>query len=65
VRDSMEETHRSEELTLVELDAQHIELLPDREEMNAWFSNNTAVAAGINGSAAAANAGNVFIFAVD
>jgi hypothetical protein len=60
----MEETHRSEELTLVELEAQHIELLPDREEMNTWFSNNAAAAVAINGSAAAANAGNVFIFAV-
>jgi hypothetical protein len=29
----MEETHRTEELTLEELEAQHIELLPDREEM--------------------------------
>ena len=60
----MEETYRSEELTLAELEAQHIELLPDREEMAA-FSNNFAFAAAVNGSAAAANAGNVFIFAVE
>jgi hypothetical protein len=61
----MEETHRSEELTLVELEAQHIELLPDREEMNTFFSNNFAAAAAINGSAAAANAGTFSVFAVE
>jgi hypothetical protein len=35
----MEDTHRTEELTLEELEAQHIELLPDREEMN-WVNVN-------------------------
>ena len=59
----MEEIRKTEGLNLEELEAQHIELLPDREEMAA-FSNNFAFAAAINGSAAAANAGNVFIFAV-
>jgi hypothetical protein len=60
----MEEIRKTEGLNLEELEAQHIELLPDREEMNL-FSGNVAVAAAVNGSAAAANAGNVFIFAVD
>ncbi len=59
----MEEIRKSEGLNLEELEAQHIELLPDREEM-ATFSNNFAFSAAINGSAATANAGNVFIFAV-
>ena len=61
----MEDIRKKEGLALEELEAQSVELLPDREEMNAWFSNNTAVAVAINGSAAAANAGNVFIFAVE
>jgi hypothetical protein len=44
VTDSMEDTHRTEELTLEELEAQHIELLPDREEMN-WVNINIGAAA--------------------
>ncbi len=63
MRDSMEETHRSEELTLEELEAQRIELLPDREEMHA-FNNNIAIAVAINGSAATANAGTFSVFAI-
>jgi hypothetical protein len=66
----MEETHRSEELTLVELEAQHIELLPDRVEMyledgGTLFSNNIAIAVAVNGSAATANAGTFSVFAVE
>jgi hypothetical protein len=63
VTGSMEEIRKTEGLNLEELEAQSVELLPDREEMNL-FSNNTAIAVAVNGSAAAANAGNVFIFAV-
>jgi hypothetical protein len=41
----MQETHRTEELTLEELEAQHIELLPDREEMLTLVAvGNLAVA---------------------
>ena len=58
----MEEIRKSEEMSLEELEAQHIELLPDREEMNFrlnLFSKNVAIA--VQGSTA--NAGNVFIIA--
>jgi len=60
--DKMEEIRKSEEMSLEELEAQHIELLPDREEMNFrlnLFSKNVAIA--VQGSTA--NAGNVFIIA--
>ena len=40
----MEETHRTEELTLEELETQHIELLPDREEMQTLNIGALAVA---------------------
>ncbi len=59
----MEEVRKG--MSLEELEAQSVELLPDREEMNQFFSNNFAAAIAVNGSAAAANAGNVFIFAVE
>jgi hypothetical protein len=45
----MEEIRRKEELTLEELEAQKIELLPDREEMQ---TSSTAVATNIGGGAA-------------
>jgi len=55
-----------EEIRKEELEEQRVELLPDREEMNLrLFNRNTAVSAAINGSASAANAGSVFIFAVE
>ena len=60
----MEEVRKVEGLSVEELEAQRVELLPEREELHRrrnLFSNNLAV--GINGSAA--NAGNVFIFAVE
>jgi hypothetical protein len=60
----MEEIRKTEGLNLEELEAQHIELLPDREEMQNLFSGNFAAAVAVNGSAAAANAGNVFVFSV-
>jgi hypothetical protein len=52
VTDSMEKTHRTEELTLEELEAQHIELLPDREEMNWVNFNIGAAAAAVQGAQA-------------
>jgi hypothetical protein len=45
VTDSMEEIRKSEGLTLEELEAQHIELLPDREEMNHFVNINIGAAA--------------------
>ena len=60
----MEEIRKSEGLAMEELEEHTVELLPDREEMRA-FNRNTALAVAINGSAAAANAGNVFVFVVD
>ncbi len=60
----MEEIRKSEGLAMEELEEHTVELLPDREEMRA-FNRNFALAAAINGSAAAANAGNVFVFVVD
>jgi hypothetical protein len=58
----MEEVRKVEGLTVEELEAQSVELLPDREELHKrrslnFFSNNVAVA--VQGSAA--NAGSVFI----
>jgi hypothetical protein len=35
----MEEIRKTEELSLEELEAQTVELLPDREEMQAVFQN--------------------------
>ena len=59
----MEEIRKVDGLAVEELEEHTVELLPDREEMNA-FNRNVAIAAAINGSAAAANAGNVFVFVV-
>jgi hypothetical protein len=57
----MEEVRKVEGLSVEELEAQSVELLPDREEMHHrrinLFSNNFAVA--VQGSAA--NSGNVFV----
>jgi hypothetical protein len=56
----MEEVRKVEGLSVEELKAEKVELLPDREEMNFrlnLFSRNYAEA--VQGSAA--NAGNVFI----
>jgi hypothetical protein len=53
-----------EEVRREELEEQRVELLPDREEMHRrlnLFSQNAAIA--VQGSTA--NAGNVFIFAVE
>jgi hypothetical protein len=47
----MEKTHRTEELTLEELEAQHIELLPDREEMQINV-NIGALAVAVQGAQA-------------
>jgi hypothetical protein len=56
----MEEVRKVEGLSVEELEAQTIELLPDREEMHhrriSLFSNNLAIA--VQGSTA--NAGNLF-----
>jgi len=55
-----------EEIRKEELEEQRVELLPDREEMNVrLFNRNFAASAAINGSASAANAGNVFVFVVE
>ena len=57
---SMEEVRKVEGLAVEELEAQTVELLPDREEMQTRsFNRNLAVAAAFSGSAAAANAGSV------
>jgi len=57
----MEEVRKVEGLAVEELEAQSVELLPDREEMHHrsvyLFSGNFAAA--VQGSAA--NAGNVFV----
>jgi hypothetical protein len=56
----MEEVRKVEGLSVEELKAEKVELLPDREEMNFrlnLFSRNTAIA--VQGSTA--NAGNVFV----
>jgi hypothetical protein len=55
----MEEVRKVEGLALEELEAQSVELLPDREEMRGLnlFSKNVAIA--VQGSTA--NAGNVFV----
>ena len=56
----MEEVRKVEGLSVEELKAEKVELLPDREEMNLrlnLFSRNVAVA--VQGSTA--NAGNVFV----
>ena len=46
----MEEIRRSEELTLEELEAQRIELLPDREEMQQFNFNIGSLAAAVQGA---------------
>ena len=55
----MEEVRKVEGLSVEELEAQSVELLPDREEMKGFnlFSKNVAIA--VQGSTA--NAGNVFV----
>jgi hypothetical protein len=55
----MEEVRKVEGLSVEELEAQSVELLPDREEMRGFnlFSKNLAIA--VQGSTA--NAGNVFV----
>ena len=56
----MEEVRKVEGLSVEELKAEKVELLPDREEMNLrlnLFSRNAAIA--VQGSTA--NAGNVFV----
>jgi hypothetical protein len=59
----MEEVRKVEGLSVEELEAQGVELLPDREEMHhrriSLFSYNAALA--VQGSTA--NAGNVFVIA--
>jgi hypothetical protein len=61
----MEDVRKKEGLALEELEAQRVELLPDREEMHHrhidLFSHNAAIA--VQGSTA--NAGNVFVIAVE
>jgi len=59
----MEEVRKG--MSLEELEAQSVELLPDREEMNAWFSNTAAFAVAVNGTAAAANEVSFFVFVVE
>ncbi len=57
----MEEVRKVEGLALEELEAERVELLPDREELHHrhldLFSHNVAIA--VQGSTA--NAGNVFV----
>ena len=57
----MEDVRKKDGLALEELEAQRVELLPDREELHhrhrALFSFNTAVAA----QGSTANAGSVFV----
>jgi hypothetical protein len=62
----MEEVRKVEGLALEELEAQSVELLPDREEMHVrLFNRNVAIAAAFSGSAAAANAGSVNVTILD
>jgi hypothetical protein len=62
----MEEVRKVEGLALEELEAQSVELLPDREEMHLRaFNRNTAIAVAFSGSAAAANAGSVNVTLID
>ena len=56
----MEDVRKKEGLALEELEAQSVELLPDREEMHVrLFNRNVAIA--VQGSTA--NAGNLFVIA--
>ena len=58
----MEEVRKVEGLTVEELEAQRVELLPDREDMHVrLFNRNVALSEAIQGSASAANAGSVFV----
>ena len=66
----MQEIRKTEGLALEELEAQQVELLPDREEMVAHtgtgFTNlNVAVALAQQGAQAQANQGIFFNFAGD
>ena len=59
----MEEIRKTEGLALEELEAQQVELLPDREEMQTSFTNiNAAVALAQQGAQAQANQGIFFNF---
>jgi hypothetical protein len=59
----MEKTYRSEELTLEELEAQHIELLPDREEMQEFTLVGVGnIALAQQGAQAVAGQGNAGVF---
>jgi hypothetical protein len=63
----MEEIRRSEGLSLEELEAQHIELLPDREEMyltNGGFVNVNigAAAVAVQGAQAGFGQANQAVF---
>jgi len=59
----MEEVRKVEEgLALEELEAQHVELLPDREEMARIKNFNVAVALAQQGAQAQANQGVFFNF---
>lgn len=54
------DTQKTEGLTLEELEAQHVELLPDREEMRGLTNYNVAVAFAQQGAQAQANQGIFF-----
>jgi hypothetical protein len=54
----MEEVRKVEGLSVEELKAESVELLPDREEMNLYFFSGNFAAAGQNSNA---NAGNLNI----
>ena len=55
----MEEIRKSEEMSLEELGAQHVELLPDREEMWGIRINIGAVALAEQGAFATGSVNNV------
>ena len=58
----MEEVRKVEGLAVEELEAQRVELLPDREEMHLRaFNRNAALSVAVQGSASTANAGSVFV----
>jgi hypothetical protein len=58
----MEEIRKSEGLSLEELEAQHIELLPDREEMNWVNINIGAAAVAVQGAQAGFGQANQGVF---
>jgi len=58
----MEEVRKVEGLTVEELEAQRVELLPDREEMHVrLFKRNAALSVAVQACASTATAGSLFV----